>query len=306
MSGNPLPPTDLGKGLGSLAGAVNPFGIPGQIASFLGSTLSPTVEWASNNTMGLVYGDKMVNFTFVLLFMVSLLLIILSDHVAMTASFRTFLLKLHFAMVKCVRAIVTIGLFFLGRAIGQSGSFMDGLNVGAPIVTAAASLFVVLRAVEGFSMTVPGQTYNEFDKFLGPVPFIRGTMFFQSVFMVMRDYLSAVVTQCTDSLVGHSRGLGGDLKSNNVYSEGGDVPPTQNIRYLWQAQGITFVKDFGDDDDGTTLYSVPLNDQSVEVPSGLSNELDNETISLLLGASNAPKWYFSPLFVGVIAGFVAK
>jgi hypothetical protein len=303
MSGNPLPPTDLGKGLGSLAGAVNPFGIPGQIASFLGSTLSPTVEWASNNTMGLVYGDKMVNFTFVLLFMVSLLVIILSDHVAMTASFRTFLLKLHFAMVKCVRAIVTIGLFFLGRAIGQSGSFMDGLNVGAPIVTAAASLFVVLRAIEGFSMTVPGQFYDESDKTLGPVPFIRGTMFFQSVFMVMRDYLNAVVNQCTDSLVGHNRILGVDLRSNQVYSEGGDTLPLNNIRYLWQAEAVQFKKITGDDE-SETLYAYPANDQSADFDPSVLGE--NASAALLSTGVFQQRWFYSPLFVGVIAGFVAK
>lgn len=283
------PTTDIGKGLGSLAGAVNPFGIPGQVASFLGSTLSPTVEWASNNTIGLVYGDKMVNFTFVLLFMVSLLCIVLADHVSMTASFRTFLLKLHFAFVKCVRAIVTIGLFFLGRAIGQSGSFMEGLNVGAPIVTAAASLFVVLRAVESFSMTVPGTTYNEFDKTLGPVPFIRGTMFFQSVMMVMRDYLSAVVLQCTDALVGHARILGTDLKSNMVYSDSGETLPLNNIRYLWQAEGIEFVKKTGDDT-YETFYSKEFNDQAVEM------EVQPE----------GQRWFHSPLFVGLVAGFVAK
>ena len=303
MSENTPQASDLGKGLGSVAGAINPFSIPGQIAKFMGSALSPSVKWAADNTVGLIYGDKMVNFTFVLLFMVSLICIVLSDHVAMTASFRTFLLKLHFVFIKCVRAVVTIGLFFLGRSIGKASTFMEGLEVGGPIVTAAASLFVVLKAVEGFSMTIPGQTYDESDKELGPAPFIRGTAFFQSIMMVVRDYLSAVVTQCTDALVGHSRLLGGDLKSNMVYSDDGSVLPTQNIRYLWQAQNITFVKKTSETT-SQELYATSANDQAFE--DQLLVDSGSDSSSELAALTGGQKWFYSPLFVGLIAGFVAK
>jgi hypothetical protein len=279
--------SDIGKGLGSVGEALNPFGLPGQLASFLGSTLSPTVEWAASNTVGLVYGDKMLNFTFVLLFMVSLLCIVLSDHVAMTATFRTFLLKLHFVFIKCVRAVVTIGLFFLGRAIGKSSSFMEGLEVGAPIVTAAASLFVLLRFVESVSMTVPGQNYNAQNKALGPVPFIRGTMFFQTTMQVVRDYLSAVVDQCTDALIGGQQTAGTKLFSSQVNSADGSTAPTANIRYLWQAYDIDYTRE-----DGTVFFgsdSYPTDQSWVQSVGGV------------------PVWWaYSPLFAGLFAGLITK
>jgi hypothetical protein len=304
MSENSPQATDIGKGLGSVAGAINPFNLVGQVAKFMGSALSPTVKYAADNTVGLIYGDEMVNFTFVLLFMVSLICIVLSDHVAMTASFRTFLLKLHFVFIKCVRAVVTIGLFFLGRNIGKAGSFMQGLEVGGPIVTAAASLFVVLRAVEGFSMSVPGQKYDELDPTQGPLPFIRGTMFFQTVMLVIRDYLSAVVTQCTDALVGTLRLSGGDLTSNLVYSESGDVIPENNIRYLWQTHGISFEKKTGDTT-SVNFFTSFVNDGSTYLQ-GRVLDSDGDAIGLGASIGSLQLWIISPLFAGLFAGLVSK
>jgi hypothetical protein len=293
-----------GKTLETLGKVLNPSLLPGTISNFVGNVLSPGVNWLSSNSVGLLYNDPTATFTFVLLFMVSLIVIIISDQVQMTAPLRTFMLKLHFVLVKCVRACTTIGLFFLGRSIGKSNTFMQGLEVGAPIVTAAGSLWVLLRTVEGLSMTVPQQNYSDEDGTLGSLPPIRGPGFIQSVFMVLRDYLSAVVTQCTDSLVGHSRRLGLDLKSPLVYSQNGALP-TVNIRYLWQAQGIQFTNKSGDVFFHPTL---PTTDQATEsdLVTDLTDINANNKRDSYLAYDNNQKWYYSPLFVGLIAGFVSR
>ena len=278
---------------GALNGATklfNPFGLPAEAVMLWTNTVGPGVELVANSTLGRIYDNPYVNYIAVLLFSMSLFVITLSDQAPMTAPFRTLLMKLHFVFLKCVRCVTIIGLFFLGAGIGQSGSFIDGLRVGGPIVTAGGALFMVQRMLEGFTATVPGVKY--YDKYEagvseGAVPWVKGLSWFQTLAQVFRDYLDNVVTTCTDSLVGIVRQSGGDLTQTSVDNlskaafDANDGPNA--IRYLWQAQSIIF------NYKGADLYSNSLNDGSIMAL--------NESIT-------ATNFFFSPLLIGVLVGLL--
>jgi hypothetical protein len=295
---------------------INPLNTPGYMASLLSTYVGPLIERFSSITLGSVYGDVLLNYAVSLLFMISLLLITLTDQASMTSPARTFLLKFHFLFIKSVRAIATIGLFFLGRAIGSSGSFGDGLRVGAPIVTAGFALIFVQRMIDLFVMGVPGQVY--FDTPLSAstntaatyadqaggatvakssllinvynaasmVPMIRGTNFGVTLFGVLRSYLSAITEPCVDSLVGFALTYAGrdltanfvDGMTNTALDNAAQIP--NKLRYLWQFQGVDYFQ-------GATRFGTSVfNDQSFGGRGALAEGI----------------WYYSPLFVGIVVG----
>ena len=273
----------------------NPFGLPAQVVKLWSDSVGPYAAVVANNTLGKIFDEEYVNYVAVLLFSMSLFLITLTDMANMTAPFRTFLMKIHFAFLKCIRCITIIGLFMLGTAIGQANTFVGALLVGGPYVTAAGALFIVQRMLEGFTMTVPGVTY--YDTYVasgataseGMVPFIKGTSWFHTLAQVLRDYLDQVVTTCTDSLVGISRSVGGDLeqtKVDNLSKEStNDAGGPNAIRYLWQAQGT----DYYSTSKADFLYSRTLNDGAI----------------MNLNTSNTSATFFaSPLLVGVLVGLL--
>jgi hypothetical protein len=273
----------------------NPFGLPAQVVKLWSDTVGPYAAIVANNTLGKIFNEEYVNYMAVLLFSMSLFLITLTDMANMTAPFRTFLMKIHFAFLKCIRCITIIGLFMLGTAIGQTNSFVGALLVGGPYVTAAGALFIVQRMLEGFTMTVPGVQYYDTYAASGPnesfgmVPFIKGTSWFQTLAQVLRDYLDQVVTTCTDSLVGITRTSGGDLEQTKV--DNFSKERTNNnggpdaIRYLWQAQGT----EYRSTDYGGFLYAKTLNDGAI----------------LNLNTSNTTASFFaSPLLIGVLVGLL--
>jgi hypothetical protein len=270
----------------------NPFNLPYQLVELFAGTVGPSVAVVADNTLGRVLGEPDANYLIVLLFTMSLFVITLTDQFNMTAPFRTLLMKCHFVFLKCVRCITIIGLFFLGTQIGRTNSFIGGLIVGAPIVTAGGALFLVQRLLEGFTMTVPGVKYYdtyEAGESLGMVPWIKGTNWFTTLAQVFRDYLDQIVTTCTDSLVGITRNSGGDLEQTKVDNLSKDETATKGgpdaIRYLWQAQGTVYNSTSYDGD----LYAAELNDGAI----------------LQLNTTSAPTSFFaSPLLVGVLVGLL--
>jgi hypothetical protein len=266
MSGDTI--AEIGKNL-------NPFSWVSNLASLSTSYLGGPVEFLSANTLGLVYQDEIVVYMATLFFLLSLFVITLSDHVSMTSGLRTFFLKLHFAMVKAIRCVVMVGLFFLGKAVGSAGSFTDGLAAGRDMVVTIASLFVIQKIIEAVSMTTsvsfgtgaltPGQViyYASFNAVAagGMSPFIKGYSWFQTFFMVMREYLDQVTTTAFDSIIGFSREVGSDLHHKAVDNSVPSAISANNgaprgLKYLWQAHNITFVEGSG------TAVGVVANDQA--------------------------------------------
>lgn len=306
----------MADGVDSALKSLNPFAWSAKVGGYITNYLGPLVERFSAYTLGGVYGDVLLNYAVSLLFMLSLLLITLSDQAGWTSPARTFVLKLHFLFIKSVRCIATIGLFFLGKAIGSSGSFGEGLRVGAPIVTAGFTLTMVQRLIEMFSMVVPGQQYYDTPlsasldwqtdprggsgstKFIAsdnlanasnPVPWIHGSNWGVTLFMVLREYLNAVTQPCLDALVGTSRVFSGidvtaDMVDGMTQSalNTANVVPTK-LRFLWQFNDVRYTQ-------GTTKFgSMLANDMS----SGGSYTGDGISF---------PLWYYSPLFVGIVVG----
>jgi hypothetical protein len=286
----------VASALDSASKLFNPFGLPAQAVELWTSTVGPGVAVVADNTLGRIYNEPYVNYIAVLLFSMSLFVITLTDQAPMTAPFRTLLLKLHFVFLKCVRCITIIGLFFLGTAIGQSNSFMGGLEVGGPIVGAGGALFMVQRMLEGFTMTVPGVKYYEkYDPATtggsaGMVPWIKGNSWFMTVAQVFRDYLDQITTTCTDSLVGITRTSGGDLTQltvDNLSKTATDANGgPDGLRYLWQFQGTVFE---------SISYAGPLD----------SDTLNDGAIMNLNGPTGGQSTFFaSPLLVGVLVGLL--
>jgi hypothetical protein len=281
---------------------VNPFGWTSALGDAASSYLGYPVELISSNTVGLLYGDAMVCYLAVMLFVVSLFIITLTDNLAMPAPMRTLLLKIHFAFVKALRCVVLIGLFFLGKTVGSAGTFADGLSSGRDMVVTIASLFVVQKMLEAISATVPGTTYyNDFKgtytapptNGTGPVPFIKGDNWFMTFATVMREYLDQVTTTAIDAFVGISRQFGQDLKSRDVNGQTqgeSDTDGTRGIRYLWQASNISFQQPPGTT---TTLWSgLARNDQAVYLQGG--SDTTSGTFNVL----------YSPFFLGVAIGLL--
>lgn len=286
---------------------------PAYLADFLSRILGPFVEKASSATLGYIYGDVLLNYTVVLLFMVSLILITCTDQFGMTAPARTFLVKLHFLFVKAVRCIATIGLFFLGKAIGSSSSFGDGLRFAAPIVTAGFSLVFVQRMLELIAMVVPTQQYFDIPLTAGastitqvtgtcrmtdaqcnasnPIPWIHGSNWGVTLMAVIRDYLNAVTQPCLDSLVGIHRAYGDDLTAAMVdgmttqnLANANSVP--QKLRFLWQFHDVNYTQ-------GAAAY-----------PSSTKNDQSTPGAALTGAGSFNGVWHTSPLFVGVVVGLL--
>lgn len=302
--------------MASVAELLNPLNTGAYLADKASKWLGPLVEKVSSVTLGSVYGDALLNYAVVMLFMISLFFITITDQAGLTAPGRTFILKFHFLFIKCVRCIATIGLFFLGKAIGGSNSFGEGLRQGAPIVVAGFALTFVQRFVESWTMTVPGQAYFDTPATAGaaatpapsaatfktgltalqynasnPVPWVHGTNWGVTIFMVLREYLNAVTQPCLDSLVGISRQAGQDLTADLVDGRTTAYLNTQagipdKLRFLWQFQNVSY------NQGGTEFGGSLANDQSTlgQVTAGVQF------------ANNA--WYYSPLFVGIVVGLL--
>ena len=286
----------------------NPFGWTSAFGDAASSYLGFPVEFISANSVGLLYGDAMVCYLAVMLFVMSLFIITLTDNLAMPAPMRTLLLKIHFAFVKALRCVVLIGLFFLGKTVGSAGTFADGLSSGRDMVVTIASLFVVQKMLEAISATVPGTTY--FSDFkatytnpqvggTGPTPFIKGDNWFMTFAQVMREYLDQVTTTAFDAFVGVSRQTGWDLKSLNVSGQTqgeADANGTIGIRYLWQASGISFQQPPGTT---TTLWTgSPRNDGAVY---RVSDATGSDQFTSNNGAFQV---LHSPFFLGVMIGLL--
>ena len=301
----------MAEGVDSALKSLNPLAWSARVGGLVTAYLGPLVERFSAYTLGGVYGDVLLNYAVSLLFMLSLLLITLSDQAGWTAAGRTFVLKLHFLFIKSVRCIATIGLFFLGKAIGSSGSFGEGLRVGAPIVTAGFTLTVVQRMIEMFTMTTPGQQYYDtplnastdavtanrgplkstaatpnVGKASNPVPWIHGSNWGQTLFVVLREYLNAITQPCLDALVGTLR-TGGtkDLTADMVDSLTQSALNTANtvptkLRFLWQFHDVRYTQ-------GSTKFAAALASDGATMSSDFTNQ---------------PIWYYSPLFVGIVVG----
>jgi hypothetical protein len=289
--------SEVGKNL-------NPFSWVSNLASLSTSYLGGPVEFLSANSLGLIYQDEVVVYMAVMFFVLSLVLITLTDHANMTQGFRTILLKIHFAMIKAVRCVVMVGLFFLGRAVGSAGSFTDGLAAGRDMVVTIASLFVIQKLIEAVSMTTsstisssftPGQGvyYNTFTAVAAPgmVPFIKGYSWFQTLAMVMREYLDQVTTTAFDSIIGINRVVGPDLHHKQVDGSTPSAIITNNgaprgLKYLWQAHNITFVEGSG------AAIGVLANDQAGYVNNSYGN-LDFQARFNILA---------SPFYLGLVIG----
>jgi hypothetical protein len=288
----------VGENLQEVGKNLNPFGWVQSIGSLSGSYLSGPVEFIAANSLGLLYQDQVLAYMAVMLFVMSLLIATIVDHINMTSGLRTIMLKVHFALLKAVRCVVMIGLFFLGKAVGSAGSFADGLAAGRDMVVTIASLFFVQKIVESLSMTVQGLTY--YSKYnaanvpaggSGLVPFVKGYNWLQTFMQVLRDYLDQVTQTSMDSIIGISRAVGADLTVKDVDGSTANTISANNgaplgIKYIWQANGITFR------DVNGSATGFDRNDQSAYSIDGTGANIGS--FNLL----------YSPFFVGLAIGLL--
>ena len=265
--GDNLNPTAVVTGI---IGQVNPFNSIKPLLASTTQALIPYVDLVGSQTTGLIIGDGALAFYVTLMFMVSLILIVLSDRVNMTRSLRYTFVNVHFALLRATRCIVTVGLFFLGRRIGQAGDFASGYDAASSFIETTTLTWSLQKLIEYFS-EVSGGGIAYLDGGFNPV-FDRDT-FIQTIMQVIYDYLLLYNNLVLNSMVG---------SGSNSNTSAAIVP----LSSVAGASGAGNVSNF----QLKTLFQMyDLNRGSQSIPQ----------------LQYADIWYYSPLFAGVVVGMFA-
>jgi hypothetical protein len=228
----------------------------------------------SQQTTGLIVNDAGLAFYMTLLFMVSLVIILVSDKVNMTRSLRQAMLEAHFVLLKMLRGIVTVGLFMVGQRIGSSGGFLGGLQEATPFIETTTTTWFLQKLVEWFTVVNVYSVYSatNFDPAIGD-----GIL--QSVMQVLHDYLLTYNTTVLASLTG-------DL----VHLKNPD-----------QVAPFDFQMVSGDRDAGANTVGQVKTLRQAYTTSG--NFSYNQS-KLSGGFDGSRIWYYSPLLIGVVVGML--
>jgi hypothetical protein len=267
MSSEPLSPSSVVKGIIAQA---NPFSAIRPVLSSTVQALIPYVDIVGSQTTGLIIGDGALAFYVTLMFMISLILILLSDRVNMTKSLRYTFMNVHFALLRATRCIVTIGLFFVGRRIGQAGDFAGGYEAASSFIETTVITWSLQKLVEYFS--VVGQSNITYDPDVFD-PVFKANGFFQTVMQVIYDYLVLYNNLVLNSMVGGA--------SSGYFGTG--------ALYLDKVLGMDNAGAIADGSIKTLLQGYSANRASQVVP-------------YLAGADI---WYYSPLLAGAFLGMFA-
>jgi hypothetical protein len=270
--------SDPSKVVTGLVNQANPFMSVAPILDTATKFIIPYVDMLSAQTTNQIVGDPAVAFYVTLMFMVSLIIIILSDRVGWTRNLKYTALSAHLALLRVFRGMITIGLFFVGRRIAIAQSFERGYMEARGFLTTTTVTFVLQKMVEWFSAVAPNAPYT--DGVFNPI--VDPNSFLQSVFQVVFDYLSLYNSLVFSSMIG-----------------GGSYYPQAAVTLLLgDADGFTFAAVSGDKSSGSastgqvrTLFQLYTSD----------NIATYENPRVIF----AGPWYDSPLFAGLFAGLIA-
>lgn len=257
-----------------IAKQANPFySVPPVLDSAVKSIL-PYVDMLSAQTTSYVVADPFLSFYVTLLFMVSLILIVLSDRVGWTRNIRYTALSAHLALLRVFRAMVTIGLFFVGKRMASYVGDPSGAAKESQLFLATTTLTFVLQKIVEFFVAVGGNTYvagylpGIFD------PVVDPNSFLQSIFQVVFDYLKLYNDLVFNAMIGG-------------YSSS-SIAGTQPIHFAT----VSGDKSAGAASMGNvrTLYQLYNSGNAA----GATTRLEGASV-----------WYGSPLFAGLFAGLIA-
>ena len=267
--------SDPSKVVTGLVNQANPFMSVAPILDTATKFIIPYVDMLSSQTTNQIVGDPAVAFYVTLMFMVSLIIIILSDRVGWTRNLRYTALSAHLALLRVFRGMITIGLFFVGRRIAVAQSFERGYMQAQGFLTTTTVTFVLQKMVEWFSAVAPNAAYE--DNIFNPI--VDPNSFLQSVFQVVFDYLSLYNSLVFSSMIG-----------------GGSYYPPEVV--LGDLDEFTFAAVSGDKSSGSastgqvrTLFQL--------YTSGSLATYENPRVIF------AGPWYDSPLYAGLFAGLIA-
>lgn len=264
---SPQPTLEVTSAVAGIASQLNPFTSLQPLLDSGVKAIIPFVSVVSTQTTENIIGNAGLAFYMTLLFMISLLVIIFSDRINMTRSLRTTLLAVHFALIRILRAIVTVGLFFLGTQVGRSGgNFVSGLEAATPFISTATITFFMQKIIEWISEVDTNQAYAA-DVYK---PLLLRDNLLSSILLVLYDYLFNFNLVVHYSLVGQDNISSGDFVTPDLVS-GNDSngPAAGQVKTLYNAYSANLIGDVS----------------RMERSKGQSQV-----------------WYYSPLFVGVVVG----
>jgi len=271
MSG--LEPTTI---VGNAISTANPFASVKPALDGVTKLMIPYVDQVSQQTTGLIVRDPGLAFYVTLLFVVSLLVIVVSDRVNMTRNLRTAMIEAHLVFLKMLRGIVTVGLFMVGRRIGSSGGFLGGLQEASGFIETTTTTWFLQKLVEWFTEVNPNNGLYAADTFNAVID--EGS-FLQSIMLVIHDYLQTYNDTVIASVTGDLVVLNGLTAQMGFAIVTGDksagAATVGRVKTLYQ------------------LYSLSLAGQ------GTTNMAKTTG-----GFSGDALWYYSPLFVGVVVGML--
>ena len=191
---------DPAEVVSGLVSSANPFNALTPLLDSATKTLVPYVGMLSSQTTGLIVGDGALAFYMTLMFMVSLIIIVLSDRIGLTRNLRFTSVTAHLALLRVVRAIVTMGLFFVGKRIGQSkGTFESGYEAASGFIQTTTVTWLLQKIIEWFSDVGQSGFTQAPDTF---APVIDADSFLQTLTQVIYDYLKLYNDLVLNSLVG--------------------------------------------------------------------------------------------------------
>ena len=202
--------SDPGAVAAGIVSQANPFNAIGPLLESATKAIVPYVGMLSAQTTELIVADPALAFYMTLMFMVSLIIIVLSDRIGLTRNLRYTALSAHLALLRVVRAIIFVGLFFVGRRIGQSGgSFESGYTAASGFIQTTTTTWFLQKIIEWFSAVGPTALDYTDPTVFDPV--IDADSFLQTIMQVIYDYLSLYNNLVLNSLVGS-----GSSQSNAV------------------------------------------------------------------------------------------
>jgi len=262
-------PVNLAKDVLSQA---NPANSLGPLLESFTKALIPYVDMVSNFTTSKIVQDPALAFYVTFCFMVSLIIILLAEKAGWTRVLRFTAFSAHYALLRLVRAMITIGLFFVGRRLGGESDFSGAFGQVQNFMTTTVLTWFLQKMIEWFFQVGPHRAFlygpHTFD------PAVDADSWFSSIVQVAYDYLKLYNELVLNSLIGgyspsSNTGLMDLVTVTGDSSKGAAAPG--RIRTLYQA------------------YQTPGSG------AGAQTQLE--------GAS---EWYNSPLFAGVFDGLVTR
>jgi hypothetical protein len=266
--------TDPTPVLSNLVKTANPFYSIAPVLNNAITLIGPYVATLSSYTTENIVGDRFLALIVTLMFMVSLILIVLSDRMSWTRSVRSTVLSSHFAILRVFRATITIGLFFVGRSISMaaaSADSMPGYGAATGFLSTLTVTFVLQKMIEWFVAVGPHYVAYS-DAVFEPV--VDANSFLQTIFQVVYDYVKLFNELVLNALIGNHS--------------------ASNLTGLLTFETVTGDKSQGSSANGRVRTLYQLYQLGVGGGAGPTTTL-----------SGADVWYNSPLYAGVFAGLVS-